>query len=384
MRWKSADYVDIHNMWGKESIFLLVDEAHGMKNSSAIKTKALHSIKKYFNYKALLTATPAINGVEDLYANLNFIDKSLIPMSENAFKLWIANSNGNKWDRYAINSYNTENVQKLMQSYQPIFIQKRKDDIPEIRTRKIFNKIELPLTSAQRRIYELVVEEEISVLQEEYNEITWRVLLQKLHLLLEVFDNPELLKKRQYDNKELMSLISKWKIENDNKFICLKDRIEDIIENQNSKAIVYDIHPDTINTLAEKFKSYNPLIIHGALKVTNKDVDRKEKQDLFNFDKKHKLMILSMHTSSQGINLQHGGSNIIFNTLAFDSTLFEQAQNRTDRATSKKDSLIELLYYPKTLDALRLNRNLNRIELNSKMGQVLSQEDLNRLLQGEI
>jgi len=384
LKWKTADYVDIKKLWKKENIFLLVDEAHGMKHSSSIKTKALHSIKKYFDYRYLLTATPAINGMEDLYSNLSFLDQGIIPMGEQAFKIWISNSLGNKWDKYAINSYNTENVQKLMQSYQQVFIQKRKEDIPEIKTKKIFNRIEIPLTTIQKRIYELVVEEELSILQQEYEEISWRVLLQKLHLLLEVFDNPELLKKRTYSSEELMNLVSKWKMVNDNKFIALKSRVEDIIENQNSKVIIYDIHPQTIDSLAEQFKSYNPLVIHGGLKVKDINIDRKEKQDLFNFDKKHKLMILSMYTSSQGINLQHGGNHILFNTLSWDATLFEQAQNRTDRATSKKDSLIELFYYPRTLDSLRLNNNLNRIELNSKMDKNLTQQDLQRLLQGEI
>ena len=384
MKWKTSDYADIHKLWNKENIFLLVDECHGFKHSSSIKSKALHSIKKYFAYRAFLSATPAINGMEDLYSNLYMIDKSIIPMTENAFKIWISNSLGNKWDRYAITSYNTENVQKLMQSYQHIFIQKRKEDIPEIRTKKIYNKLECQLTENQREMYKLVVEEELSILHKEYDEITWKLLLQKLHLMLEVFDNPELLKKRNYDNQDLMTLINDWKIEQDNKFILLKSRVENICDEQNRKCIIYDIHPNTIDTLAIKFKSYNPLIVHGGLKVKDKDKDRQEKQDLFNNDKKYRLMILSMYTSSQGINLQKGASNIIFNTLAFDATLFEQAQNRTDRATSTRDSLIQMLYYPRTLDAFRLNKNLNRIELNSRMNELVSQRDIERLLNGTL
>jgi len=384
LKWKIADYVDIKKIWNKKNIFLLSDENHGFKHTESIKTKALFSIKKYFEYKALLSATPAINGVEDIYSSLSFIDRSIIPMSETAFKLWISTSIGNKWDKYAINSYNTTNVKKLMDSYKHIFIQKRKEDLSEIKTIKIIKKIECEITKEQKRLYQLVTEKELYILQQEYDKITWKLLLSKLHILLEVFDNAELLKKRHYDDIEITNILNKWKIENDPKFKILKSRVEEIIEEQNKKCIIYDTHPDTINSLANKFSKYNPLIVHGGLKVKDRDSDRKEKEDLFNFDKKHKLMILSMYTSSQGINLQYGASNIIFNTLAWDATLMEQAQNRTDRAISKVDSIIELLYYPYTLDQLRLKKNLNRINLNSRMNEEITEADLHKLLNGEI
>jgi hypothetical protein len=63
--------------------------------------------------------------------------------------------------------------------------------------------------------------------------------------------------------------------------------------------------------------------------------------------------------------------------------MFEQLQNRTDRAVgSKEDSIIETFYYPDTLDQIRFNRTLNRINLNDKMGKIITQEELNNLLQG--
>jgi hypothetical protein len=380
IRWN--DYVDIKKEWNKENLLLLIDESHSIKHTSSIKTKAIFSIKKYFDKICLLTATPFINGAEDSYSQFKLLDNSIIPMEENAFKLWIAQSIGNKWDRYAINIYNSDNVKKLMQSYQHIFFQARKEDIEEVKTKKIIKPIELQLTTNQKILYQKIVEKELYILQEEYDMVTWKLLLNRIHLLLEIFDNAELLKKRSYSDSEINKLIDSCKLDNDPKFIYLKNRVEDICGGQEKKIIIFDIHPSTLDELYIKFKKYNPLIIHGQTKCLDKDKDRQEKQDLFNYDKNYRMILLSLYTSSAGINLQYGGSNIIINTLAWDATLFRQAQDRIYRVDSKYDSLIELPYYPLSLDNLRMKRNFNRIEFNSKLDQEISQDELDRLLNG--
>ena len=384
LKWKSSTFVDIKKAWNKNNIQLLIDEAHNFKNTSAIRTKALFNIKDYFKYRINITATPAINGIEDVYANLSFLDKSIIPMSENAFKLWLSKDIGNKFDRYAIKSYNTQNVSTLMLSYQHIWSQIRKEDLEEIKTNKFINVVNFELNKLQQELYHKITDYELRVLQEEYDKITWRILLSKIHLILEVFDNPLLLAKRKYDSKDINNLIAKYNIEQDAKFIYLKNRIEDICDIQGKKLIVYDIHPDTLNFFYTYFKKYNPLIIHGQVKTKNKDKERKEIEDLFNYNDNHRIIFLSAYTSSAGINLQHGGSNILVYTLAWDATLFRQLQDRTWRATSTQDSFVEVLNYPYSLDRLRTNRNLFRIELNNKMDQEISQNDLNRLLNGHI
>jgi hypothetical protein len=384
LRWETSYFVDIKKEWNKENLLLLIDEAHSIKHLSSIKTKALFSIKKYFKYRLLLTATPSINEFADIYSLISMIDHSIIPYSENAFKIWISQSIGNRWSNYAIIEYNTTNVQKVMKDYSIIFSQARKEEINEVKTKKFIKTIECELTPLQKIIYQKIVEKELLILQEEYDSITWRIIINKIHLLLEIFDNPELLKKRHYNDKEIMQYLNKWKIENDPKFIYLKGKVENICDEQNKKIIIYDIHPLTINLLEEKFKKYNPLIIHGELKVKNKDKDRQEKQDLFNYNKEYRMILLSLYTSSAGINLQHGSNDIIINTLAWDATLFRQAQDRIYRVDSKYDSRIELPYYSLSLDNLRMKKNFDRIELNSRMDKEISREELKNLLGGNI
>lgn len=381
IKWNNRPFINIKTVWNKQNIFFCIDECDAFKNKSSLKTKAIFNTKQYYDYKSLISATPWINGIEDSYSPLTFLDHSIIPMTENAFKLWLAKDIGNRYDPMAIREYNVKNVQTVIKSYQHIFTQVLKEDLDEIKTTKIYKDIKFELLPEQMILYHRITEEVIRILQGEYDKITWKLLEQKLHLILEVFDNPLLLKKRHYDNEVINNIVNKWTIEKDQKFIYLKNKIEKYVENK-KKLIIYDIHPDTLDILAEKFKDYNPLVIHGNLKITNKEKDRKEKEDLFNFNKDYKLFFLSAFTSARGLNLQYSSNSIIWYTLPFDATPVKQGSERTDRVTSIDNSLIEYFYYPYTIDALRYYKAMNRLEMNRNMDKVLSQDDLHRFLNG--
>ena len=68
------------------------------------------------------------------------------------------------------------------------------------------------MTEDQKSLYQAIVTREISILESEYNQLTWRLLLNKLHLILEVFDNPLLLTKREYDDPKINSILKRYKI----------------------------------------------------------------------------------------------------------------------------------------------------------------------------
>ena len=366
----------------KKNLLLLIDESHEFKNSKALKTKAIRSIKYSFDYRILMSATPAINHIEDFYSQLELIDKSLIPMSENAFKLWLANRIGTKWDRYAITSYNSKNVKKLKDVIQPVAIQRLKEDIPEMKVEKIIKEIYLQMTIDQSTLYNLIVKEEIKKIKEEYNRLSWQLILDKLPLMCEILDNPLLLKKRRYNNEKINYILDKWDIKKDPKFILLESLLSNYVDYQGEKVVVYGIHPDTLNILTELFKKYNPLVIHGSLDIKNKEKDRALKQQMFNERDENKVMFLSALTSSQGINLQKKCRRIIVYEMTWDTTKFRQLQDRTHRIDSTQNTIVEIPYYPKTIDIVRVKRNLNRIDFNNRLTKEISQTELINLIEG--
>jgi len=383
IRWQK--FVDIKKEWNKNNIFLLADESHEFKNTKAIRTKALNSIKDQFFYKSLLSATPWINRIESAYSNISFLDKGIINMNENAFKITLAESIGNRFDRFAINSYNAEEVNKFLKNISFIFTKKIKEEIPEMRAKKIIKPIYLEAHEIQWELYKKVTEREILKLEEEYDQITWKIILNKLQTIIRVIDNPFLISDRDTNDAEISKLLKKWSLEKDPKFTLLRSLLYNYIETLGEKVVVYCIYPKNLDMLNEQFKKYNPLIVHGSLEgVEDKEKDRSEKEYLFNNSDENKLMLLSSLTSSQGLNLNKKCRRIIVYSMPWSATLFEQLSNRTHRINSLDDSIIEILCIDKTIDVVRLKRNLNRIELNSKLGKEITKNELQNLLKGII
>jgi len=208
--------------------------------------------------------------------------------------------------------------------------------------------------------------------------------MSKAHLINEVFNNAELLRERQYSSKELHTALDRWSFDKDPKFIALTEMLEDYIEERDEKVIIYDYRPKTLDTLYEKLKKYNPEIIHGSLKgIKDKDLDRKQKEDRFNDDPNCKIFLLSSLTSSAGLNLQKSCHRIIIYNMGDDGEAFRQEIDRTHRIVSIEDTIIEILYYPETFENIRVQRNLNRISLNDRLGKEITEEELKNLLNGK-
>ncbi len=377
LRWKKD--LNIKELWNKNNMFLLADESHEFKHSKSIRSKVLNSIKHNFNYRAFLSATPWINHLEHAYNQINLIDESIINMNESAFKLSIAESIGNRFSRDFINSYNEENVSKFLESIEHVFDKRLKEDIPEMKVKRITKPIYTEMHPLQIELYQKVIENEIHKLEEDYDNITWKLILNKMHLLCYAIDNPFLIKNIATD--EINLLLSKWTLDKDPKFNLLKYKLQNYIENQGEKVIVFGIHPETLNMLYKEFGKYKPLIIHGSLKVKDKEKDRKEKEDFFNNSDDNSLLLASALTSSQGHNFQKKCRRVIVYESPHAQE-YRQLIDRTHRITSVKNTIIEILTMANTLDNIRVQRNLNRVNFNDRLGKVISQNELSSLLRG--
>ena len=379
-RWK--EYVNLKEAWNKKNIALVIDESHIFKSSEAVRSKALNSVRNSFDFRFLLSATPSINAFENIYNQINFIDRSVIPMSEKAFRIWVSRTIGDNYNKYKIRTYNPDRVDETKHTFQRVFTQKLKDELPEMKTRQIVLEKFVKFNDTQQRLYNLVAEEEFKKLLDEYDFLLSNNVQISMMNLAKVIDNVKLLENNTYENKEIDKLVSEWDIEDDPKFKLLKSRIDEYIGVLNEKVIVYDFHPKTLDALAEKFKEYKPLVIHGSLPVKDKREDRRLKEQLFNNDPKHKVMFLSSLTSSAGLNLQKMCHRIIFYSCVWDATLIRQGMDRTHRINSTNNSIIEFLIADKSLDIVRVNTVLNRINLNNVLGKTVSFELLQKLLNG--
>jgi hypothetical protein len=382
IKWK--EYVNVPKEWGKKNIFILIDESSDFRHTKSIKTKALNSIKHRFKYRAEISATPFINRIEDAYFQINFLDESIINISENAFILYLADELwDSKYGRFNIRRYNNINVDKFYKNISPVFRRKLQSDIPEMKTKKIIKPIPIEMNEIQRKIYQAVVEEEIYKLEEDYDKVSWGLVLNKFHIISQAIDNPMLFKDRIISNN-LSGLLDKWELSKDYKFNLLKSLIHRYIDDYKEKLIVYAIHPKTLDMLNNQFEKYNPLLIHGELNVKDKNLDREEKKRLFNEDDKYKIFFISALASARGINLQKKCRRIFVYEIPNDAERFEQLSGRTARIDSVNDSIIEIPVTQDTINVVQYNRTVNRVNLNNLMSKEISKGELRNLLQGII
>ena len=380
IRWK--EFCNISKEWEKKNTFVLIDESSDFRHTNTIKTKALNSVKNQFQYRAELSASPFINRVNDAYFQINFLDESIINMSEKAFVLYLAEDLwDNRFGRYNIKSYNAESVNKFYESISNVFRRKLVSEIPEMKARRIIKPVHIEMNELQAKIYRAVVEEEIYKIEEEFDRITWGIVLNKFNAISKAIDNPFLCKNELISNS-LIGLLNKWTLKEDYKFNFLKNQIKRYIDDYGEKLIVYGVHPKTLDMLANEFESYNPLIIHGELKVDDKQKDREEKRNLFNNDDNYKILFASALASARGINLQKKCRRIFVYEIPNDAEKFFQLSGRTARIDSIQDSIIEVPVTLNTINVVQFNRADSRINLNNRISKEISKEELKNLLRG--
>jgi len=255
-----------------------------------------------------------------------------------------------------------------------------KSSLPEMKYKQIVKPIYLKMNDLQRKLYETFTQEEVFRIENEYDSISLKLIFEMYPYFMQVIDNPFLLKGKIFDEK-FDKLLNRWKFENDPRIEYLDNALKEYIDNVGGKVVLFDGHPTTINMLGERYKKYNPLLIHG--KLGDNETIRNEKEELFNdLNSKHKLLIANPKMVV-GLNLNKGSNVIIFYTDPNDALLHEQAMERVSRIDNTRDSLVIHLILDDTFDVLRYKTNTGEIKFNSEfLTKSLNKQELKNLLSG--
>lgn len=388
VRWNSMSF-DLKKITGRDELILIIDESHEFKNPDSIRSKALKPFLPYFEYRYLLSATPAINEFSDYWNQMNILDRSIIPYSNNAFKCYISKVIGTQWKPFDVKVYDAEKVKETEKNFKFNILKRVKKDLPEMKTKQIIKPVYFGMSIQQRFIYDAINEAYLYKIEKEGRRgggITLKNIQFKFPYSVLAIDNPLLLQDRiTTDSESLLDFrikesIEKWDDSQDEKLLYIEDYLTDAIGEGNEKVILFDYHPETLDMLAEKFKKYHPIVIHGKLK--DSDIDRQNKVDLFNDRKSScKLALLSSIIASAGHNFNKGARRVLYYSLPFDATLYRQSLDRTYRIVSVEDTLVEVLIYGNTIDEYRYNVLSDRVQFNDEfMYKEMSVEKIKLLL----
>lgn len=333
--------------WGNNRC-LISDESNALKNSS-LQFHVVNLHKKFFHFRYFASGTPFPNGIHEAYNQFKILDEGIIPYDYYTWLNKIANI-GNKFSEYAINYFYEDKVEEFynqISSYCIRRLTKECLELPDL----LINKIYVEMSPLHKNIYIGLIQSIFFVLKEEGQFVSPNQVIQKFPYILQAIHNPCLLSgKLDIDiNRNLCSMIDKWDFEENNKIDILTSLLEKYIKDEKNKVVVWSTHPLTLNQLAEKFKKYKPLIIHGQVKTNDKREYIDTTLDSFRKGKEYNLLLANPKVLSTAIDLIESTRFIYFDR-SYDLTEWLQSIKRSHRIGQTKKVIINPLIFEKSLE----------------------------------
>lgn len=324
---------------------LVIDESSSFKNYSSKRFEILKDIVADLKSVILLTGTPTPNGMMDLWSQIYLIDQG------KRLGKYITHFR-NKYfikDLYCEHVYHIKNNadKDIMSAIKDISVSMKSEDYIELPDRiDLYTLIEMP--SATRKQYKELEKEFVLSLStgDEVLAKSKAVLVNKLLQLCNgaiYYDN---------DDKQKYHELHKLKLE------ALKDIIED--NPSENFLVIYNFKSDLI-----RLKDY-----FTEIKTISKTGEEIEQWN------KGKIKLLAIHPASagHGLNLQFGGSIIVWFGLNWNLEYYQQTNKRLHRLGQTKPVRIMHLVIKNSIDEKILSALFNKKQTQEELIEYLKYE----------
>lgn len=297
---------------------LIIDELSSFKSHTSKRFKSLLKIRPYFERVVGLTGTPSSNGLMDLWAEFRVLDL------------------GERLGRY-ITHYRNEYF------------------LPDKRNGAVIFSYK-PQPNAEERIYRRLADMTISMKSTEYLKMP-ELILNELEINLDEEDQTKYKKFK----KEMVMTIQEKEIDAinaaslSNKLIQLANgSIYDEAKN------FYEIHNKKLDKLEEIIESANgkPVLVAYWFKADKERIEKRFKvreiktaDDIKQWNKGMiDLALIHPASAGHGLNLQSGGSTLVWFSLTWSLELYQQTNARLYRQGQKDTVVIHHLITKNTID----------------------------------
>ncbi len=323
---------------------VIIDEGHYLKNSQALRTKAVYGKKIDLKGTPLadaervwvLTGTPLLNHAAEFWTHLHALRPDLIVlpqigvMDEDAFTSRFCIVRQMPYGSVKI--IGSRNTHELAERVRPFIDRKRIQDVlkdlPELRI------VEHPLPADTFIARSL---------RQELDE-AMRLAIDEAGFDPDQLDDEALLRAFQVAGvafSTVRRLIGRAKVPG---VAALADNfLEDA---EDSKLIVFAHHREVIRDLAEQLRDHTPLVITGDTGLKSRDLAI----SLFQNDPKHRLIILAIEAAGEVITL-HASHNVFIAEPSPVPMRNRQAIGRAYRKGQRHPVLARFVLLPGTLDA---------------------------------
>ena len=297
---------------------LIIDELSSFKSHTSKRFKSLLKIRPYFERVVGLTGTPSSNGLMDLWAEFRVLDL------------------GERLGRY-ITHYRNEYF------------------LPDKRNGAVIFSYK-PQTNAEERIYRRLADMTISMKSTEYLKMP-ELILNELEINL---DEEDQMKYKKF-KKEMVMTIQEKEIDAinaaslSNKLIQLANGS---IYDDDKK--FYEIHNKKLDKLEEIIESANgkPVLVAYWFKADKERIEKRFKvREIKTADDIKQwnmgminLALIHPASAGHGLNLQSGGSTLVWFSLTWSLELYQQTNARLYRQGQKDTVVIHHLITKNTID----------------------------------
>lgn len=310
---------------------LVCDECQRLVRIKNKTTQSLFILKEKLTLKYiyLVTGTPIVNRIEDLWSLLYFIDPEI------AGEFWQFRN------RYCVVDYEEikmldpklrkqgkfvkivrkipkvigyKNLEELKIKIEPYYIRREKKEVAPELPDKIPETYEIELCKTQREVYD-------DLKEDFYNEfrnvdVTIANVLVWFIRAKQICDSVEILDPTAKESSKLDEL---------------KVLLEDLIEGDNHKVVIFSQYKEMTDILVREFEKYKPLYLHGSVK----DSDRQLLIDAFQTEPQYKLFISTLRAGGVGITLTAADIVILYDKW-YSPSANNQAIDRVHRIGQDK------------------------------------------------
>jgi SNF2 family DNA or RNA helicase len=300
--------------------YMVLDEAQKISNPTSKIGTVIHYLD--VPYKYLLTGTPLPN--TPLQAYNYFKLGGFIEMNWWQFQKHHAIFGGYN-NKEIIGYQNMREIQRLFEDHMLRRLKKDKlKELPDV----MFRDIRVDMTKEQKKLYNGVLKGILEDLKESSIQ-TVPATLAKLMRLQQITDSPALIDATG-DSAKL---------------IALDELLESLIEENNSKVIVFSRFRTMIEIFMKRYAKYGYVTIHGGVSAE----DRHKNVKAFQEDPNVKLFLGCAPACREGITLT-ASSDVIFFDMEWNWANYSQAYSRAHRIGQKNYVMVYNLMCKDTID----------------------------------
>jgi SNF2 family DNA or RNA helicase len=323
----------------REWNIVVLDEAHAIKNSKSVRSRAVMKLKA--NFRILTTGTPIQNHLGELWNLFQFMNPGMLGSQEQFIKKY-SNGNGssqNKKNRSALNHY-----------IAPFILRRNKSDVLDDLPGKTEITLHITLSEEERAMYEILREKAIEQItgSDHAGGARHMQILSEITKLRLMSCNPLLIAP---DSKVPSS-----------KLEALETLVNDLL-NANHKALIFSQFTKHLALIREMLdnKGLSYQYLDGATPVKKRELIIQDFQN-----GKSDLFLISLKAGGHGLNLT-AADYVIHMDPWWNPAVEDQASDRSHRIGQKRPVTIYRLIVENTIEEKIVKLHHEKRDLADKL-----------------